>query len=137
MVTLTPTEMIMLDTSLWIALLDSTDSCREKAINIVKSIESENLYIFDYIYAETLTVLRNKALDVKLHELTGFLEAGNLKVNISDSTMFSMANELFFRYKKLSFVDCTLMATAKIKKGHLLTFDKQLQKAWDSEQNAS
>lgn len=131
---LTLIEMIILDTSVWIALLDQNDSCRNRAIKIVANINSGFLKVFDHIYSEVLTVLRNKALEQECPKFVNFLQTTKIKVNLINENMLTLANFFFFQYKKLSFTDCLLLAAAKTTNAELITFDKELKKIWEKMQ---
>lgn len=128
---LTHTEMVILDTSIWIGLLDNTDSCNEKARNIVKNFYHKDLIVYDFVYTEILTVLRNKKLNLICRKIIEFLYEAELKVILSDENIFTLAHKFFFENLRLSFTDCLLMASAKINNAELVTFDKYLQKAWE------
>lgn len=123
--------MTMFDTSIWVALLDKTDPCHEKAIAVAKQTAPESLKIFDHIYAETLTVARNKISEEACGRFIDFLKDFNKEITLSDEKNFSLANILFIKFNKLSFTDCLLMASAKLNKSEIFTFDKELIHAWE------
>lgn len=131
MVPLTPIEMIMIDTSVWVALLDKGDSLHKKAKDAVRNVQPNQLKIFDHIYIETLTVIRNKVSDFYCEQFIKFLKNCNLEINLTSRKILTLATFLFFQFKKLSFPDCLIMASAKINKAELITFDKALKKAWE------
>ncbi|MBI2634137.1 PIN domain-containing protein [Candidatus Peregrinibacteria bacterium] len=124
--------MIMIDTSIWIALLDKTDNCHRQAISALNGIYYRDIGICDQIYGETLTVLRNKLHEQKCYEFYKFINDQGVNTMLSDRHVLMLSMHYFFLYRKLSFVDCLLMATAKLNNAELLTFDKSLKKAWDS-----
>ena len=120
----------MIDSSIWVALLDKDDSCRDRAMIELENLENTEIEVYDHIYGEVLTVLRNKRSN---YHCTGFcelLEILRVKIKLTSENIFTLANKFFFQFKKLSFTDCLLMASAKIHNAKLLTFDKNLKKAW-------
>lgn len=123
--------MVFLDSSVWIAFLNNQDSQNQKSISIFKNIEKEYLEINDYVFSESLTVFRYKKLEKQCKNLIRFLKDFNINFNISDNQVLALANYYFFKYQKLSFVDCQLLASSKINDAELITFDKELQKAWN------
>lgn len=122
--------MIILDTAIWIALLKSDDSCHELAKNLVKNISPEGIWLFDHVYIESMTVLRNKSAESKCWNLRKFFEDSKIQIILTNEAIFSLANSYFFLYTKLSFVDALILASAKLNHLQLITFDKELQKAW-------
>mgnify|MGYP001558614600 FL=1 len=123
--------MILIDTSVWIALIDSQDSCHSRAKDIVKDIFHEDVGIFDHIYGEILTVLRNKTSNEKCLKFVEYLKYTKININFCSKESFFMAQEFFFRFRKISFIDSLLMAFAKEINSDLITFDKELKKAWN------
>jgi len=125
--------MILIDSSIWISILKDDDSQHEKGIKLIESIDEKKITIFDYTYSETLTVLKQKASLKVCFAFLKLLERMNLDVTISDISQIELANRLFFAgNNKLSFVDCLLLATAKLNNAKLITFDKELQSYWKS-----
>lgn len=129
---LTLTEMITIDSSIWVALFDENDSCHEEAIKIIENLNSASINLIEHIYAEVLTVLRNKKLTNECQKFIDFLKAVKIKIKFLNKNSFTLANFLFFQFKKLSFTDCFLMSTAVLEKAQLMTFDKAIKKAWKS-----
>ncbi|MFH1218220.1 MAG: PIN domain-containing protein [Candidatus Peregrinibacteria bacterium] len=127
--------MTILDTSIWVALINKSDTCYEKAKKIAKETNLEELEIFDYTYIETLTVLRNKVSETACNNFLNFVKDYQKNITLSNEEIFSLANAFFFQDKTLSFTDCLLIATAKINSAKLLTFDKALEKAWNKVKN--
>lgn len=124
-------KMIILDTSVWIALLDPDDTGYIKAKNLCQNINPLQLKMMDSLYSEILTVARNKISDETCNKFCNFLEELNIKISLMDKNTFIEANSFFFKFDKLSFMDCLLLAFSKINNATLLTFDKYLQKTWE------
>lgn len=120
--------MTILDTCIWVALLNNDDSCHGKAAELVLGIDTKDIQIFDYTYGEVLTVLRNKADTYKCSQFKNFLKDIKIDVFFSDINIFNLADKIFFQNPKLSFIDCLTLATAKIHNSKFHTFDKELQK---------
>ena len=124
--------MILIDSSIWVSILKEDDSQHEKGVRIIESIDEKNITIFDYTYSETLTVLKQKSSLKTCFAFLKLLEKMNLDVTVSDVPQIELANRLFFTVNnKLSFVDCLLLATAKINNARLITFDKELEKLYN------
>lgn len=120
---------MILDTSIWVALLDEDDSCHEEAMKLVENISPQDLYLLDYIYCETMNVLRRKKLEIKIAELINFISDLHIEIKFIDKVLFGLTNSLFLRFGKLSFTDCALLATSKHNHAQLVTFDRELLKA--------
>jgi predicted nucleic acid-binding protein len=120
----------MIDTCIWIALLRNRDTCHNQAKNIVKNIPHNKLAIYDYLYAETLTVARNKISESACQKFINFFKDCKINIQLTTEDVFTLANFLFFKFKRLSFTDCLLLASAKNNNAQLVTFDKELDKVW-------
>lgn len=123
----------MIDTSVWVSLMRRADHNHDKAKQLVFNINPFELQVFDHVYFEILTVLRNKISDEACIKFINFIKDFKKHIIISSKKIITLANFLFFKYKKLSFTDCLLMASAKTNKAELITFDKELNKAWANE----
>lgn len=123
--------MTILDTSVWISLLNKQDSTHQKARKLIEELKGCSFEIMDSIYSETLTVLRNKVSERQCIAFTRLLRDASMKITLSSSKVFTQANFFFFQFNKLSFTDCLLLAAAKLNNAELVTFDKNLQKAWN------
>lgn len=123
--------MILIDTSVWVALMDSQDSCHHQAKSLVKDMFYEDVGIFDHIYSEILTVLRNKTSDENCAKFIEYLKYTKININFSSRESFFLAKAFFFKFPKISFIDSLLMAFAKETNSDLITFDKELKKAWE------
>lgn len=123
--------MKLLDTCVWVALLNEKDSTHQKALKIACELKKNELQIFDFIYTEAFTVLRFKSFANACVLFKDMIASAHIDINFTDTHIIKLAEELFFYFKKLSFTDCLLMATCKLSKSSLVTFDKNLQKAWN------
>lgn len=122
--------MIMLDSSIWIAYMNKKDSCHDKAFKILAGLNSEELEIYEHTYEETLNVLRNKTSSEQCQNFIRFLKDYNLEITIGDEHVLSIANTFFFEFSKLSFSDCLLMSASLLNNSQLISFDKEMLKAW-------
>ena len=123
--------MIVTDSSVLVALINEDDNQHEKALKILADIYINRLKLFDFLYIETLSVLRLKKAETDCVKFINFLDYFELALNLSTQETIELANKYFFQFIKLSFTDCLVMAGAKIHKAQIITFDKNLQKAWN------
>lgn len=126
--------MIFLDTSFIVAFYNTRDENHQKAIELMRDIikgKYGNLYITDYIFGESITVIfiRLKSLSktVKIGELIK-KSTEMLEIERSD---FEGAWKSFKRQKEtaFSFTDCTtlgMMERRNIK--NIATFDEDFKK---------
>lgn len=126
---------IIIDSSVWIALISKEDSCHETAIKAITKLHNTQIVIFDHVYAETLTVLRNKLSEKHCDKFIKLLRMLQRKVTITTQESMTLANSFFFRFKKLSFIDSILLSSSSLRKTRILTFDKNLQKDHESLQH--
>ncbi len=125
--------MYILDSSFLISLVNEQDSNYKKAIKKFSKLKEIELVLIDYVYGETLTVIRMKVGNKYTKNFMEMIEDLKLKINFSSNEIFKLANKIFFSAKELSFVDSIVLATATKSKSQILTFDKQLIKYLDKE----
>lgn len=119
--------MIMLDTSFVIAYFNTRDQNHRLALNTAKILDHQNreLYITDYLFGEIVTVslVRLKNLNKATYVGKIMLEYCNLIY--VDKDLFEQAWKIFSEQNlRLSFVDCTTVATMKSQKiQKIATFD--------------
>ena len=121
--------MIIVDTSVWVSFFISNDSNNHRAKKIILNKKSDELIITDYIYTESLNVLRAKFTEESYKNFAEFLNELEISLSFTDHVLVRLATEYFFQFKKLSFTDCLVLASAKINDYEVATFDKDLQKA--------
>lgn len=121
--------MILIDTSVWVSYLSPKDSNHDKAEQLFLKIKAEDIIVFDYIYTEGLTVFRNKVADTYCTYFTQFLLDWDIPLSFTDHVLIRLATEYFFQFKKLSFTDCLILASAKVNDYEIATFDTELMKA--------
>jgi len=122
--------MVILDSSVLVGFLVETDSSHDQATDCLLQFSAEELFIAEPVFSEVLTVLRNKGLHDIANAFLAFVSAQGLQMIFGDEEVLMLAVNFFVRFKKLSFVDCTLMAMAKLERVEMMTFDKALERAW-------
>ncbi len=119
---------LILDTNVWIAYLEQSDSQHQKATNVFELID-QKIWIPEYVLVEILNFLvikigKNRADEV----LTMFFHNRDLEI-LWNSEEFRAQLLSFFvsnKIEKLSFVDQSLLFLSK--KYRVVTFDKKLDK---------
>jgi predicted nucleic acid-binding protein len=120
--------MIILDSNIWIAYLNKSDSQHRKAVSLFGQIKDEIL-ITEYIIIEVATVLAMRVDKNIADDFIRFVtDNTDIQVLSSSENFLSKSIEYFFEYKDndLSFVDISLLALSK--NYELYTFDKELKK---------
>lgn len=120
--------MIIIDTSVWISFFNPLDSNHEKAKEIFSDLNTDGVLLFDYIYTESMTVFRNKVSDEYCTHFTQFFSDWEISISFTDRVVIRLATDYFFQFKKLSFTDCLLLASAKVNDYDIATFDHDLKK---------
>lgn len=123
--------MIILDTSVWVALLHEKDSQYEKALESVSSLDWEKVVLPDLVFYEVLTVIKIKS-ELKLCLPKVFLKL--LKTTEVDYS--SIPNEIIelsikkiiATSQKTSFVDICLYEWSRQDDVRIITFDASLEK---------
>lgn len=126
--------MIILDTSFIVSYYNTRDENHKKAVELMKDIINRkygNLYITDYIFDESVTVVL-----IRLKSLSRTIEIGE---SIRKSTeMIEIEKDIFEKAWKLfkeqrgtalSFTDCTtlnIMKTKDVK--NIVTFDEDFKR---------
>lgn len=123
--------MVVVDTSIWVALINQKDTCHKKAWQLISNLYNDEVVLMDHVYSETLTVLRNKNDQKMEKEFKNMLRDLDIEYSITPSELFRLADLIFMLNPKISFIDCLLMGSARTNDCQLLTFDKDLQKAWN------
>lgn len=120
--------MVVLDSCVWIALLNTADIHHGRARTLIKEI-NETVLVPEYVFLEVCNVLvaRNKKNIAE--------EFGNLIESNEDCELIPSSDEFFkhvrdlFRQcpsKKLSFVDVSLLLLGR--EYAVITFDNELEK---------
>jgi predicted nucleic acid-binding protein len=120
--------MIIIDSSVWVSLFNSKDSNHNKAKKIFLTTKAEDIIVSDHIYSESMTVFRNKVSETYCINFRDFLNYLDIQIFLTDSGTIRLANTYFFQFKKLSFTDCLILASAKINNYKIATFDRAMQK---------
>lgn len=119
-------RQIIADSSVWVAYFYDKDSQHTRAVQVLKE-ESLPILVPEYILLETVTILRQKKEELALQKFMlaamrddVYLRAGNLGIEVARLYATS-------EYKKLSFVDVSLVLLSK--ENQVITFDRALQTA--------
>lgn len=123
--------VIIIDASVFVAYANKDDIHNKKAIKIINSCLSGNygrVLTTDYIFDETVSVILRKSNKKNAKEFGNYLLNSEIYIARVDSLVFKEAWNLFDKFEKLSFTDCTIVAfikTFNIKS--LATFDKEFK----------
>ena len=116
-------KMIVVDSSVWVALFNAKDKHHERAnrelSEVIKS--DEKIVVSDFVVLEVTTVL---------------LERVNRAASDRHTSLVFTGNEIFYSVvrafpkirRKLSFVDISLLLLAKGIRARLMTYDKELRR---------
>ncbi|MEX1014067.1 MAG: PIN domain-containing protein [Candidatus Paceibacterota bacterium] len=119
---------IVLDSSVWIAILDKKDSQHKKAEKVLNNITGKVL-VTEYILLEVSTVLSQKVSKNSSNDFIKFVISNrdiNLKVFSSQEFNSITSFYLTLKNKRISFVDCSLIWLSKVHR--VISFDKDLNK---------
>ncbi|MCP3960227.1 MAG: PIN domain-containing protein [bacterium] len=127
---------LLVDSSAWIALLDSSDSLHSRALEFWRtSLKDRRRFLTsDYVLDESYTFLRRRrngmAMAIALHDRV--LSSQLVEVAEIDEGLRSHAWEIFVGYedKVLSFTDCTSFALMRERRLlDAFTFDDDFHRA--------
>lgn len=121
--------MIVVDSNVWIALLEEADTQHGKAVELIGSLKDEVL-VPEYVLLEVCTILKQKKKKVAADGFVKrILASSELHLVASGSAHLARVVEAFCQHKlpDLSFVDVSLLLLAKSHTVH--TFDKKLARA--------
>ncbi len=122
-------RVILVDSCVWIAAFYKRDKNHElgkQFLDWLKNEENIKIIITDYIISESITYLRKKAGNSKFinEPINLFLEDQRFEIYFTLEDYFYKAMEIFQKYKKLSFVDSTMLITYfNLKPDYLLSYD--------------
>jgi predicted nucleic acid-binding protein len=120
-----------IDTNVFVAYFNKRDFHHDRAFRLMQKLgggEYGEIYISDYIFSETVTVIALRT------NLENAIDVGNLLLE-TDITMLRVDDEVFdeawkiFQTAEMSFTDCTIASVVKllgIEK--LATFDEGFKK---------
>ncbi len=126
--------MIILDTSFIVSYYNTMDSNHAKAVKIMEQLKDNkwgDIFISDYIFDETATVIFSKLKD--LGATVKIVADLNNFVNMSfiEAATFEGSWEIFKSQKgtKFSFTDCTTLSLMKnMGIAHIATFDEDFKR---------
>ena len=120
--------MIILDSNVWVAFFNKSDSQHQKAKKNLKEITGK-VTATEYVILEVCSVLlvrAGKQVANKFLEIV--FDNDDIEILLSDGGFFEKVINLFQENnnKKLSFVDVSLLCLSK--SHQIITFDKELLK---------
>ncbi len=119
--------MMVIDSSVWVALYNESDSQHKKAIEAGHSFSQ--VVLTEYIILETSTLLLKKVGEAASEKFLEFaLDNSEVTVLCSSVDFFHDVIRLFrkLKNKKLSFVDVSLLYLSRTHE--IVTFDAALEK---------
>ena len=120
---------VILDTSFLIALNDSGDINHKNAQSLkikIANYEIGKSYTSDYIFDELVTFMRAKSVNLEKIKSIGdaLLSDPSIELLNIDIDRFQKSWELFKKFNKLSFTDCTTLAlTQEFRIKNIASFD--------------
>lgn len=121
--------MTILDSNVWIALFNTTDSQHEKAMALRHTL-SFPILLPEYVVGEVCTILLQKTTKEHVEEFLEYaINSQDIELALSYQEFFFDVVAAFRRYpgQDISFVDCALLLLSR---SHtIVTFDQQLKKA--------
>jgi predicted nucleic acid-binding protein len=123
--------MVIFDSSIWVGLIKQTDSQHIKANKLIENF-SPPFVVPEYIALETSSVLQNSKLKTEANLFLESLKNSEMYIFLPSSKgLFQKTQEIFIEQeKKLSFVDCSLVALSE--EYDIVTFDEGLEKFLNS-----
>lgn len=121
---------MILDSCVWIALLNEKDSLHRKAITLFQDISIDTVGIPDHVYSEILTILRLRASEEACFQFLQLVKDHDITLFFANRHDISFTTAIFLEHKKLSFVDSLLLYWKKNKGAKVITFDKALEKCF-------
>ena len=117
---------IILDSSVWIALLHKEDSQHAKAEAIFDEITAQ-VFVPEYVLVEVASILRNYKRNREAQEFVKKVLEDSATFIPSGALAYETANMFRARNDKLSFVDTSLLVLSR--RYRVITFDKVLARA--------
>lgn len=110
--------MIFIDTTIWVAAIDSNDILHEDGVATLKAIIERKLPLAittDYVLDEVMTLLKRRKIPGKkiVNIIKKIFESPRVIVVFIDEKLFSEAIKIFSKYDQLSFTDATTIAVMK------------------------
>ncbi len=117
---------VLLDTAFLVAYCDEDDQDHVRAFKLGKELESNlygQLFISDYIFDETITLLK-KYIGNKAATERGLKLLNSTTLLKIDSNVFDLSWEFSTKFDLLSFTDCTnVMLMRNYNVDYIATFD--------------
>ncbi len=120
--------MIILDSNVWVAFFNKSDSQHQKAKKVLKEITGK-ITATEYVILEVCSVLLVRAGKQAANKFLEIVfDNDDIEILLSDDGFFEKVINFFQENnnKKLSFVDVSLLCLSK--SHQIITFDKELLK---------
>ncbi|MCD6513997.1 MAG: type II toxin-antitoxin system VapC family toxin [Candidatus Odinarchaeota archaeon] len=110
--------MIFIDTTIWVAAIDSSDELHEDGKSTLNALIERKLSIAlttDYVLDEVMTILKKRKIPPKkiISVIESIIESPLVEVIFVDEQIFTEALKIFKKYEKLSFTDSTTLAVMR------------------------
>jgi predicted nucleic acid-binding protein len=124
---------LFVDTNIFVALRDETDSTYKKAQALLRKISKERyiLYTSSDVIGETLTVISKKLGKGSARKFLEYIDSGLVNEIFIDEQLHQRARELFAQtpQKNISFIDCSSVIAMKSQKiDTIFSFDQDFKK---------
>lgn len=124
---------LFVDTNVFVALNDNTDTTHIRALELKEKIRSitDKLYTSSDVIGETLTVLSKKLGKVKVNEFYNNFSRLGIKEIFIDESIHTETRKFFAKVKSknISFVDCSsVIAMKRNKIKYIFSFDEDFKK---------
>lgn len=116
---------VILDTSVWVAFLNTEDSQHTKAQKLMDEM-TDQVLVPEYVLVETASVLKNYRRHAEAIEFVKMTLADAATFISSDSLVYETGELFCSRNDGLSFIDTALLVLSETYR--VITFDKRLQK---------
>ena len=122
-------KRILIDSCVWIAAFYKKDKNHNLGKAFLEWLNEQNnleIIITDFIIAETLNYLRKKARDQRIVKeiIETYFDDEKTEIFFTQEEQFHGALDVFQKYKKLSFVDSTIVISYfNLKPDYLLSYD--------------
>ncbi len=117
--------MSFIDTCVFFAGFVEKDKYHKKAKKILMNLNEKKIFYSDYVFSELLTLTKKRKGLKEANKLLELLLNSEIQMLKVERKHIALAVELFKKYEKLSFTDCTniaLMLDFNIKT--IYSFDK-------------
>jgi len=106
--------LIFIDTTIWVAAIDSSDELHEDGKKTLRALVERKIstaLTTDYVLDETMTILKKRGNQPKkiVEAITAIIESPMVEVIFIDEKLFDESLRTFAKYEKLSFTDAVTL----------------------------